>query len=219
VRFSRLVVALVCAALIGGCGADPATQKVDIGKVASVKSSFGPDFKVITTGPTGIDPRLLAPQTLPQGITFDPADCAKYASAQTLPPGLKGNMAAVAAEGQGNRFIAIALETSAPVPFDSAITDKCKHVTFSGGAVNGVVDVVDSPHIDGAQTLGLHRVLNATINRASRSGEIYSYVAYLGSNLVLVTANPLVVPNQPAPPVNVPRAQKLFTDAVAAVRS
>jgi len=218
VSFAKLILAGLCAALIGGCGSGPATRKIDIGNVKSVKSSFGPDFKVVTAGPTGIDPKLLAPQSLPPGVTFDPADCAKYASGQTLPPGLKGNMAAVAAEGDGNRFIAIALETSERVPFDSTITDKCRHVTFTGGAVHGSVDVVDSPHVDGAQTLGRHRVLEATINGTSRTGEIYSYVAYLGNYLVLATANPLVVPNQPVGPVDVERAQKLFTDAVAAVR-
>ncbi len=214
----KLILALVCVALIGAC-ANPGSQKVDIGKVQKVKSSFGPDFKVVAAGPTGIDPKLLAPQPLPQGVTFDPPDCAKYAAGQTLPPGLKGNMAAVRAEGEANRFIAIAIETSDPVPFDNALTDKCKHVTFSGGAVHGVVDGVDAPHIDGAQTLGIHRVLGATINGTTRSGEIYNYIAYLGNCLVLVTANPLVLPNQPVAPVNVQRAQKLFTDAVAAIRS
>lgn len=217
--FWKLTLALACAALIGGCGANPAAQKIDISKIQSVKSSFGPDFKVVTAGPTGIDPKLLAPQTLPHGVNFDPPDCAKYASGQTLPTGLKGNMAAVSAEGQGNRFIAIALETSQQVPLDSALTDKCKHVTFTGGPMHGVLDVVDAPHIDGAQTLGIHRVLEATINGTSRSGEIYSYTAYLGHYLVITTANPLVVPNQPVGPVDVQRAQKLFTDAVAAVRS
>jgi Domain of unknown function (DUF5642) len=221
VPFRKLILALscVCAAQIAGCSSDPAPQKIDISKVQSVKSSFGPDFKVITAGKTGIDPKLLSPQSLPQGVTFDPADCARYASGQALPPGLKGNMAAVSAEGEGDRFIAIALETSEQVRFDSTITDKCRHVTFTGGAEHGVVDVVDSPHIDGVQTLGVHRVIQATINGTSRSGEIYSYLAYLGNYLVLATANPLVVPNQPVGPVNVQRAQKLFTDAVAAVRS
>ncbi|HUO39735.1 MAG TPA: DUF5642 family protein, partial [Mycobacterium sp.] len=193
-------------------------QHIDIGKIASVKSTFGPPYKVVTTGPTGIDPRLLARQGVPPGVTFDPPSCAQYAGGQTLPQGLKGNMAAVSAEGEGNRFIAIALETSEPVPYDAADADKCKHVTFSGGALRGSMDVVDAPHIDNAQTLGLHRVLEVTINGTSRSGEIYDYLAYLGNYLVLVTANPVVVPGQPVGQVNVARAQKLFTDAVGAVR-
>lgn len=216
--FRKLILAVACATLVAGCNAERVPQKIDIGRLQSVKSTFGADYKVVSTGPTGINPRLLGPQAVPPGVTFDPAECAKYASGQTLPPGLRGNMAAVSAEGEGNRFIAIALETSERVPFDSATTDKCRHVTFTGGAVHGVVDVVDAPHIDRAQTLGLHRVLEATINGNVRSGELYSYAAYLGNCLVLTTANPLIVPNQPVGSVNVQRAQKLFTDAVAAVR-
>ena len=36
--------------------------------------------------------------------------------------------------------------------------------------------------------------------------------------MVLVTANPLVIPNQPVAPVDIERAKKLLVDAVAAVR-
>ena len=55
--------------------------------------------------------------------------------------------------------------------------------------------------------------------RTARSGEIYEYVAYLGNYLVMVTANPLMIPNKPAAPVNIDRAKTLLTDAVAALRS
>jgi Domain of unknown function (DUF5642) len=207
---------VLCASWLTACGgvASPA-QPIDIAKVLSLKSTFGPEFHVTTAGPSGIDPKLLAPQKLPDGVKFDPADCAKYASGQTLPPGLKGNMAAVSAEGTGNRFIVIAVETSERVPFDQAAADKCKHVTFGGANLRGVVDVVESPHIDGAQTLCTHRQLQTTIG----SGELYNYVAYLDNYLVLVTANPLVVPNQPVVPVNTRRARDLLTAAAAAVRA
>jgi hypothetical protein len=212
----KALLAVACAGWLAACGgvASPA-QSVDIGKVLSVNSTFGPDFHVSTAGPSGIDPKMLGPQKLPDGVTFDPGDCTKYANGQTLPSGLKGNMAAVSAEGQGNRFIAIAVETSQRVPFESALADKCKHVTFAGANMRGVVDVVESPHIEGAQTLGTHRQLQTAVG----AGELYNYVAYLDNYLVVVTANPLVVPNQPVAPVNTQRARDLLTTAVAAVRS
>ena len=207
-------------ALIGGCSSHGTTgapttstsSAVDIGKIASVKTSFGQDFKVQTIPKTAVDPKLLSPIQFQQGLTWDPAECSKYA--WTLPAGLKGNIATVSAEGEGNRFIAMAIETSEPVRSDPAIVDKCRHVSFNGPDVHGVVDVVDAPHIDGVQTIGKHRELQTAVG----SGELYTYVAYLDSYLVVVTANPLPVPNQPVPPVNIQRAQKLLTDAVAAVR-
>jgi hypothetical protein len=207
--------------LLGGCSAKGATgasapspmPTVDIGKILSLKQSFGSDFTVQTIGKTAVDPKLLSPLQFQQGLMWDPADCSKYA--WTLPAGLKGNLASVSAEGRGNRFIAMAIETSTPVSVDLAVVDKCRHVSFSGAGVRGVVDVVDAPHIDGVATVGKHRQLQTAVG----SGELYTYVAYLGDYLVMVTANPLPAANQPVPPVNVQRAQQFLTDAVAAVRT
>jgi hypothetical protein len=221
----RTPFALVCAALVAACSSgEPAANTAnsndahsDISGVLEVKSSFGPDFKVATVAPTGIDPRILAPQSLPLGVEFEPPDCAKFATGPAVPAGLKGNMAATTAEGEGNRFIAIAVETSEPVP----LTDPgqaCQKVGFAGPGARGVVEVAESPAIDGAHTLGTHRVVQTVVNGKPASGELYNYVAGFGSFLVIVTANPLVQPNQPVAPVNTQRARDLLTAAVAAVR-
>jgi hypothetical protein len=209
--------------LTGGCSAGgpsatsnstapPPRSSVDIDKIISVQSTFSPPYVVHTIGKTAIDPNLLAPIQFQQGLVWDPADCAKYA--WTLPAGLKGNISTLTAEGDGNRFIAMAVETSEPVRLDPEIIEKCKHVTFTGDNVHGLVDVVDSPQIEGVQTLGKHRQLQT----ANAMGELYTYVAYLGDYLVVVTANPIPIPGQPVPAVNVQRAQQLLTDAVTAVR-
>lgn len=206
--------------LLSGCRAKPPTDapasttpaKVDIAKVQSVQSTFAPPYVVRTIPTTAIDPKLLAPLQFQQGLTWDPADCAQYA--WTLPAGLHGNIASLTAEGEGNRFIAMAIETSQPVEFNRDSVDRCGHVTFTAPDMRGVVDVVDAPKIDGAQTVGKHRQLKT----AAASGELYTYVAYLGDYLVVVTANPLPAPGQPVPTVNVKRAQQLLVDAVAAVR-
>ncbi len=114
------MIVVACAGVLAACAtghsADQDFSHANIAHVANVKSSFGSEFKVNSVGPTGIDPRLLGPQTLPPGMTFDPVDCAKGASQQVVPQGVKGNMAATTAEGEGNRFIAIAVETSEAVP-------------------------------------------------------------------------------------------------------
>jgi hypothetical protein len=56
------------------------------------------------------------------------------------------------------------------------------------------------------------------VNGKPASGELYNYVASFGSILVIVTANPLVLPNQPVAPVNTQRARDLLAAAVVAVR-
>ena len=146
------MVVVACAGVLAACATGQSAEQdfshADIAHVANVKSSFGPEFKTTSVGPTGIDPRLLAPQTLPPGMRFDPADCANAASQQLVPAGAKGNMAATTAEGEGNRFIAIAVETSEAVPFTDP-AQNCQKVGFAGTGVRGLVEVVESPQIDG----------------------------------------------------------------------
>jgi hypothetical protein len=212
-----LVIASACLLTACGRGQPVDLSHADIAHVANVKSSFGSEFKVTSVGPTGIDPRLLGPQTLPPGMTFDPDDCAKAASQQVVPAGVKGNMAATTAEGDGNRFIAMAVETSEAV----ARTDpaqNCQKVGFTGPGVRGLVEVVDAPQIEGVHTVGTHRVLQTTADGKPRTGELYNYVASFGTFLVIVTANPLVLPDKPVAPVNTQRARDLLTAAVAAVK-
>ena len=210
------VVALMCTGVLAACGSG-GSQSADIAKVSGLKASFGPEYKVTEVPRTGIDPKLLTGQKLPDGLTLDPAGCAKFATAQLVPPGTKGNMAAVSAEGQGNRFIVIAVETNEPVPVTDPGAD-CKKVTFSGGAVRGSVESVDAPKIDGAQTLGVHRVLQTVINGQPRTGEVYNYSAHFGDYQVIVTANPLVVPDKPVVPVNTQRAGEFLVAGVNAIR-
>lgn len=210
---------IASAGLLTACGTGQSADlsHADIAHVANVKSSFGPEFKVTSVGPTGIDPRLLGPQTLPPGMTFDPADCAKAASQQVVPQGMKGNMAATTAEGDGNRFIAMAVETSEAVPRTDP-AQNCQKVGFTGPGVRGLVEVVEAPQIEGVHTVGTHRVLQTTVDGKPRTGELYNYVASFGSFLVIVTANPLVLPDKPVAPVNTQRARDVLSAAVAAVR-
>jgi Domain of unknown function (DUF5642) len=218
---SRAMLAAACAGLLVGCGtgesAGPDLSHADIANVKKVKSSFGPPFAVTEVGPTGIDPRLLGPQALPPGMKFDPADCAKLAGQQLVPAGAKGNMAATTAEGEGNRFIAIAIETSQAQPVDTP-AQNCQKVGFAGGGVRGVVEVVEAPQIGGVHTVGTHRVLQTMVDGKPRTGELYNYVATFGTFLVIVTANPLVLPDKPVAKVNTQRARDLLTAAVSAVQ-
>lgn len=214
----RAVVAVLLAGVTAACGSgESAGAHADISKIATLKSSFGAQFKVADIPKTGIDPKLLAGQKMPDGTQFEPADCAKFATSQAVPPGSKGNMAAVTAEGDGNRFIVIAVETSEPIPV-SEPGSNCAKVSFAGGAVRGTVEVTDVPAIDGSTTLGVHRVLQTTVNGKAQTGEVYNFSAHFGDYQVLVTANPLVLPDKPPVPVNIARARDLLVAGVAAIR-
>lgn len=215
---SRAFALAACIGALTSCApAEPAEPAADIAKVADLKSTFGPEFQVSTVGPSGIDPKLLTPQAVPAGVTFDPADCAKFATGLAVPAGAQGNMAATTAEGNGNRFITIAVESSEAIAFNDPGPD-CQKVGYGGPGVRGVVEVVESPEIEGARTLGTHRVVQTMVDGKPHSGELFNYVAGFDTFLVIVTANPLVLPDKPVAPVDTERARNLLTEAVAAVR-
>lgn len=190
----------------------------DIAKVVGVKSSFGPEFKVTDISERAIDPKLLSARKLPEGLKFDPANCAKLAAGPDMPPDVQGNMAAVSAEGSGNRYVVIAVETSKPLPVNDPGKD-CTKVAFAGTGVRGGLEVVDAPNIDGTHTFGVHRVLQALVAGGPRTGELYDYSAQFGDYQVIVIANPLVVPDQPVAKVDTQRARDLLVNAVAAIRT
>lgn len=207
---------VLSAGLLAGCGADrPAAT--DIAKIAEVKASFGPQFKVTEVAPTGIDPKVLSGQKLPDGLKFEPAGCVQFATGQLVPSGTEGNMAAVSAEGEGNRFVVIAVQTNEVVPVVEPGSD-CRKVSFAGGTVSGTVEAVEVPNIDGTKTIGVHRVVQTVIDGKSRTGEVYNYSAHFGAYQVIVSANPLVLPDKPVAPVNTQRARDLLIAGVNAIR-
>src|ERR1700756_5195982 len=196
----RIAVAIGSACLLAACSSHGSSNNVvnaDITKISQVKSAFGPEFKVKDVPKTGIDPKALSTQKLPPGWNLDPPDCLSFVVGQDMPPGLQGNMAAVAAEGDGNRFIAMAVQTSEAVPFNDPGRN-CQKVGFEGGRVRGLIEVVEAPKIQGTRTLGVHRVLQTTVNGKPRSGELYNYTAHFGDYQVIITANPVLQPGKPA---------------------
>jgi hypothetical protein len=61
-------------------------------------------------------------------------------------------------------------------------------------------------------------VVQTTVDGTTRTGELYTYVARFGAFAVIVSANPLVIPNQPVAKVDTKRAGDLLTAGVAAVK-
>ncbi len=212
------LVSVLCVGVLAACGTQP-TRPVDVTKVFAVKSTFGPEYRLASKGPSDITPQMVGEQQLPPGVTFDPQDCEKLATGQRLPTGTKGKTAVVSAEGHGNRLIAIAVSATDKVPYDASLTQKCKHVAFAAGNVTGTIDVVDAPQINGVQTVGGHRQVQASQRGKERTNELYTYSAYFGNSVVIVDASPVRAPKQQqASPVDTDRAQQLLTDAVAALR-
>jgi predicted small lipoprotein YifL len=218
----RALLVVACVGTLAACGsaesAQPDTSHADIANIKNLRSDFPAPFTVTDITPTAIDPRVLEPQKLPAQIKFEPAECGRFANQQVLPAGVKGNMAALTAEGEGNRFIVIAVETSETVPVHGP-PENCQKVGFAGPGMRGLIEVVDAPKIDGVATQGAHRIVQTTVGGKARTGELYNYVARFGSLMVIVTANPLVIPDKTVAPVDTKRAGELLSAGVSAVKT
>src|SRR6201996_5290994 len=216
----RTAAAIICVCLLASCSSQAPSDSVnaDITKISQVKTFFGPAYKVKDVPKTAIDPKVLSTHKLPPGLTFDPPDCSSFVVGEDMPAGLQGNMAAVEAEGDGNRYIAMAVQTSAPVPYAEP-AHNCQKVAFQGGHVRGVIEVVDTPQIDGTHTLGVHRIIQTVVQGKPRHGELYNYTAHFGDYQVIITANSVVVPGKPPVPVDTKQARDLLVKSVAATKS
>ena len=126
-------------------------------------------------------------------------------------------MAATTAEGEGNRFIAIAVETSEPVPVNRP-ADNCKKVGFAGGGrARRSSRSSRRRRSTACRRWAPIACCRRSVDGKLRTGEVYNYIASFGTFLVIVTANPLVLPDKPVAPVDTQRARDLLTAAVAAV--
>ncbi|MCV7089360.1 DUF5642 family protein [Mycobacterium interjectum] len=211
------VIASICA--LAGCssGVNASSSKADISKVTEVKSTFGAEFTINDIAKRAIDPKFLSANKLPTGLVFDPPECAKVAIGPEMPAGLKGTMAGVSAEGNGNRLLVVAMETSPPLPSNET-GHHCSTVAFTGPHMKGGLEAVDAPKIDGTKTLGERRVMQTDAPEGARSIEAYRYSAQFGDYEVVVIASPTMSPDQPAAPVDIQRARDLLVKGVAAIR-
>ena len=205
-----VVIAALCAGVVAGCGAQSSDRgpTADLSKIADIKASFGPQFHITEIAPSGIDPKVLAGQKLPDGIVFQPASCGTFATGQLVPAGTEGNMSSTRSASSWRWE---------PVPVVEPGPD-CQKVSFAGGPLHGTVEAVEVPRIDGTKTIGVHRVVQTVIDGKPRTGEVFNYSAHFGNYQVIVSANPLVLPDKPVVPVNTQRARDLLIAGVNAIR-
>ena len=68
-RASNIVLALLCLMYF--------ITYLDRVNVSTAAAGFGPEFKLTDITERAIDPKLLSSRKLPEGLTFDPPNCAK----------------------------------------------------------------------------------------------------------------------------------------------
>ena len=107
-------------------------------------------FAVTEVPPTGIDPEVPHRPEVARRLRSSSRPAARSSRPTTAPSGTEGNMAAVSAEGEGNRFIVIAVgDQRERVPVTGSPVRTGRQGRLRRWPGRGTVESVEAPKIDG----------------------------------------------------------------------
>ena len=136
------------------------------------------------------------------------------------PDGLRvGSARGVSGSGAGGTIYAVVVAALAdPLVLDGNLVEQCRQWTMGEGQTMARMSLVDSPRIEGANTLGI--LSTATTSAESGAGincRAYAFVAYLGNYYTFATI--VTDPGSPQPPLAPDFAADLLVKIVSTLRS
>lgn len=147
------------------------------------------------------------------GWTADPAQCATLAD-----PAAGHGQSAQGLSGSGAGGIVYAVVADYPARrLDPAILAECPRWTLSDGRTRSEVRLVDSPHIDGSQTIGLASDTTTSAEGGTKiESRAKTFTAYLGDHYAFTTL--ITDPGSAHPPLTPQFAADLLAKMVSALR-
>lgn len=217
----RLPIAALVAVLTAACGHPP---------VAPPAPSAGPVHQVNPANikrvgralPAGYEVTAISrvagpPATwgLTAGWAVDPPRCAALAD-----PGHPPGESAQGISGSGAGGIVYALVTAAPAgpaAPDPDLVAGCPHWTMTTGRATAWVRLIQAPHIDGVQTLGMAIDTSTAVEGGNEiASRADTFTAYLGGYYAFTTA--VTDPGSPHPPLPPETVADLLVKTVAELR-
>jgi Domain of unknown function (DUF5642) len=218
----RLPVVAGVALLLAGCthpadrgpvpSTNPVIRHVDPDNIRRVRRDLPPGYEV--RGVSGV----AAPQEI-WGIggagAANPGRCATLAD----PAGGHGQSAhGITGSGAGGTvYVVVVAAPAGQVALDQSLLGQCRQWSLTGKRASARVHLVDAPHIDGAETLGMAAEIttsveggNEIISRAS------TFTAYLGDYYAFTTL--VSDPGSPNPALTQQFAADLLVKTVSALR-
>jgi uncharacterized protein DUF5642 len=121
------------------------------------------------------------------------------------------------ASGRGGIVYAVVTATPSPAGFDPAVVTDCGEWTVTSRRTSGVVRLVDAPHIDGADTIGMTTGATTVVEGGTKTdSQSYTFAAALGEHRVFVTV--VTDPGSPDQPLGQDFAADLLVKTVSALR-
>ena len=220
----RLPVVAAVALLLAGC-AHPADHGPTAPSTHPVTGHPDPDNirRVRRDLPPGYEVRAVSGVAAPQEIwgiggagAANPGRCAALAD----PAGGHGQSArGISGSGAGGTVYAVVVAAPAgPVAVDQSLLGSCRQWTLTGKRASARVHLVDPPHIDGAETLGMAAEITTSVEGGNEiSSRASTFTAYLGDYYAFTTL--VSDPGSPNPALTQQFAADLLVKTVSALRS
>lgn len=182
-------------ALLAACARSPApapstttkattlTAAVNPANIKRVVRDLPPHYEVTTGIPGGVSPRVI--WSLEADARADPPQCAALAD-----PGDRRDQSAqgFSASGAGGIIHAVVVALPGPVNLDRGAVAVCGRWTMGDGHTTATTHLVDAPHIDGAETLGMVTDTKSSVESGTEiDSRAYTFIAYLGNYYAFTT--------------------------------
>jgi hypothetical protein len=147
-----------------------------------------PGYEVSTGTPSAASPQLT--WTLAAGATAAPPQCATLADPGPR-DGREGSAQEVSGSGSGGIVNVVLVAFPAPpgrVELDSDAVAACGQWTMTAAHTTASVRLIDPPHVDGADTLGMLVDIKTSVESGTEiDSRAYTFTAYLGDFYAFTT--------------------------------
>lgn len=215
----RMLAAVAVLLLLAGCGqpverasapsASAPSRRIDPANIRRVRRDL----------PPGYEAAPVADVTAPSGIwglggvgVANPARCAPLAD-----PGGGHGQRAQGISGSGAGGAVYAVVVAGPVALDPSVVAQCRQWGVTGRRASARVHLVDPPHIDGADTVGMTADILTSVEGGNEiDSRASTFTAYLGDYYAFTTV--VSDPGSPNAALTPQFAADLLVKTVSAVR-
>ncbi len=183
---------------------------IDPANIKRVRRELPSGYEVTTVAEIAAPPALWG---VGANKTTEPAQCAALADPVA---GDSQSAQGVSGSGAGGIIYAVVARYS-PRPLDPAVLADCSRWTITSGRTRADVRLIDSPHIEGSQTVAMASETTTSAEGGTKiSSHAETFTAYLGDYYAFTTL--ITDPGSPQPALTPQFAAELLAKTVAALR-
>ncbi|GAA1439606.1 DUF5642 family protein [Mycobacterium cookii] len=192
--------------------AKPATRHIDPGNIRRVRRDLPSGYEVHAAS------GITAPQSI-WGIGAGGSASPRRCGALADPAAGRGQTAqGISGSGAGGTIYAMVVAApTGPVGLDQSLTGQCRQWSMTGKRAVARVHLVDAPHIDGAETLGMAAEITTSVEGGNQIvSRADTFTAYLGDYYAFTTL--ISDPGSPNPALTPQFTADLLAKTVSALR-